>query len=91
MNIKWLLVDKNGIKPFVVKVNLQHIFIFSGQPDCLHCVKIENFPYNEDFVKVNSSQGLSPYNALLKTCIYYCHTVNECLVVQFQGSSKHVF
>lgn len=41
---------------------------------------------------MNSSQGLSPYNALLKTCIYYRHIVNECLIVHgFKVLSKHVF
>lgn len=43
--------------------------------------KLSTSLINEDFVKVNSSQGLLPYHALLKTCIYYSHTITSYLVV----------
>lgn len=52
------------------------ITLTNSQDDltALHCV--EHFPSNEHFVEVNSSQGLLPYIALLKTYIYYNRTIN---------------
>lgn len=61
---------------------------FSGQLHCLHCFQTEHFPYNEDFVKLNSSQELLPCNALSKL-VYFSHRMSSN--PQFQSPFKYVF
>lgn len=67
------------------------ITLTNSQDDltALHCV--EHFPSNEHFVEVNSSQGLLPYIALLKTYIYYNRTINKCLIIYHFKALSSVF